>query len=341
MPVITDPQIQMIKNFITTHHIFVIAGHKEPDGDCISSSLVMAKILTTLQKPFQLISAGPFKRPEIKIYEKQFAHEITLPASTSVKIGLIIVDCGEIKRLGEIFPDNKLPAQITDSDILILDHHKTSVDVNEGKHTCCIVYPDAPATAYLVQDLYEKLIGKTDKDTAELLFFGLATDTGYFRFLNENSADIFRSAARLIDSGVTPRVIYDKMTSGKPYNTRKLLGLMLDHAQRYFNGRLVITYETMEDTHKYGQEGRDSDSLYQLLLTAADVEAVVFIRQETDSSCTMGFRSKDDIDVSVIAAFFGGGGHKNASGCSTPGTIETLTQQIQKQFEKIFVPKNL
>ena len=110
---------------------------------------------------------------------------------------------------------------------------------------------------------------------------------------------------------------------------------MLNHAEKYLNGRLIVTYETLEDTKKYGQDGRDSDLLYSSLLSVKDVEAVVFVRQETDSTCTAGFRSRDSIDVSAIAAKFGGGGHKNASGLSTEGKLDTLIPAIVKEFARV------
>ena len=125
------------------------------------------------------------------------------------------------------------------------------------------------------------------------------------------------------------------MNSGKPFSTRKLLGIMLSRAEQYFNGKLIVTYETLEDTNLYGKEGRDSDSLYQLLLSVDEVQAVLFVRQDTDKTCTAGFRSKDVIDVSAIAAKFGGGGHKNAAGLSTEGTLDTLLPKIISEFEKV------
>ena len=90
-----------------------------------------------------------------------------------------------------------------------------------------------------------------------------------------------------------------------------------------------------EDTKKWGQEGRDTDALYSTLLCIEGVEAVVFLRQETETNCTGGLRSKDKVDVSAVAAKFGGGGHKNASGLSTQGKIETLIPAIVKEFARI------
>ena len=327
MKEIQENNIQEFKDFISNHQYFYVIGHKEPDGDCIASCLGIADILKKSNKEYKLLSAGPFKRPEIKKFEKQFSNKTDFLDNKDRKnTGFIILDCSELSRLGEIDGD------LSDLDIFVIDHHKTS---NLPENAKGFIDPEAPACAYLVQIFYEKILGKIPLKLANILFFGLSTDTGYFRFLSQDSAEVFMAAARLVSYGVEPRMIYNEINSGKPYSTRQLLGVLLSKAERYLDGKLVITYETLEDTKKYGSEGRDSDALYQLLLSSQDVEAAVFLRQDTISTCTGGFRSVDKIDVSQVAAKFGGGGHKNASGMSTDGKIENLIPLIVKEFAKI------
>ncbi len=325
MKLITDEQTEKFKQFLNNHDFFYIVGHKDPDGDCVYSCLSMAELLKTQKKQYQLLNAGPFKRTEIKDKASLFTDTPTFLSEPERKqTGLIILDCSELNRLGEIEGD------LTGLDTFIVDHHKTAEATDNS-----IIDPTTPAVCLIVQQLYEKIAGKLSQTVANYLFFGMSTDTGYFRFLDTQGAEVFKAAARLVEAGVNPRKIYDEMTGGKPYNTRKLLGVLLAKAERYHNGKLVITYETMEDTKKYGQEGRDSDLLYSSLLSAAGVEAVVFLRQETEFSCTGGLRSRDDVDVSAIAAKFGGGGHKNASGMSVEGKVEKLIPQICAEFGKV------
>lgn len=325
MSIIAEEKISNLKNFIDSHDNFYIIGHKEPDGDCISSSLGIAEILKKFNKKYQLLSAGPFKRPEIKQFEKQFT-KFPKKNFNKENSAVIIVDCSEIERIGE-----EIAPIIKDYDKFIIDHHKTSDIDNEFS----IIYPYAPATAYLVQLIYESFFEKIDSEIGKILFFGICTDTGFFRFLDADSSDVFYAISRLVSKGANPRETYSEINSGKPFSTRKLLGLMLTHSEQYFDGKLIVTYETLDDTKKFGKDGRDSDSLYQLLLSVDGVQAVLFVRQDTDKTCTAGFRSKDAIDVSSIAAKFGGGGHKNAAGLSTEGTIDTLLPQIIKEFEKV------
>jgi phosphoesterase RecJ-like protein len=114
------------------------------------------------------------------------------------------------------------------------------------------------------------------------------------------------------------------------------MGILLARVESFFDGRLLLSFEQYEETRRFGLEGRDSDSLYQLLQSVAGVEAIVIIRQETPDNCTVGFRSRNAVDVAVIAAGFGGGGHKNAAGVSIGGTIEELRPKILAAFEKVF-----
>ena len=329
MSIITQQDSDSLKEFIQIHDSFIIIGHKEPDGDCIASCLGLAAILDYFKKPYQLISAGPFKRNEIKKYESKFTDKVEFMDTLERKqTGLLITDCSEISRLGDIDFD------FIGLDTFVIDHHKTSGLENNAKG---YINGEAPAAAFLVQLFYEALIGPLPKSLAEIIFFGICTDTGFFRFLNvsEEATEVFNAAARLNTYGAEPRKTYNDINNGKPWNTRKLLGVLLSRAERHLNGRLIITYETLEDTHKLGTEGRDSDSLYQLLLSTKGIEAAVFLRQDTPSTCTGGFRSIDKVDVSIIASKFGGGGHKNASGMSCEGTIETLIPSIVKEFARI------
>ena len=307
MQIISDEKINEFYTFLSSHDFFYVISHKDPDGDAIFSSLGMKDILEAKGLSYQLLSAGPFKRPEIRNKAKFFSNQ------------MIFLSEPERKKAG-----------LKNLDTFTIDHHKTAATSEN-----CIIDSTSPATAALVQQIYEKLIGKLPKQTAEYLFFGLSTDTGYFRFLNTDSAEVFRQAARLVESGADPRRTYDEMTGGKPYTTRKLLGIMLDRVERRYNNKLAVTYETMEDTKKWGQEGRDSDALYSLLLSVDGVEAVLFVRQDTELTCTCGFRSRDKIDVSAIAAKFGGGGHKNAAGLSIDGKIPDVLEKICAEFKKV------
>ena len=108
-----------LKAFIDNHNFFFIAGHKEPDGDCITSCLGIAAILDYFGKTYQLLSAGPFKRNEVMRWQDKFSDTMEFQDESERKqSGLFIADCSEIIRLGEIDGDLK------GLDTFVIDHHK-------------------------------------------------------------------------------------------------------------------------------------------------------------------------------------------------------------------------
>ena len=325
--IVTDQQAQNFEKFINSYDFFFISGHKDPDGDSISSALGVAEILKAKGKHYQLISVGPFKKTEIKKFEKLFISELPKRLLSKPNAALIQVDCSEINRIGNGFCD-----LLKDYPTFIIDHHKTA----EATLDNSIIYADSPAAVFLIQQLYEKLVGKPDKKLAEILFFGICTDTGFFKFLGENTSPVFDGVSRLVSYGANPRKTYSDISSGKPFSTRQLFATVLARTKQYCKGKLLVTYETLEDTQKLGKNGRDTDALYDMLLSTEGAKATIFLRQESETNCTVGFRSKDDIDVSVIAAKFGGGGHKNASGLSIEGKIEDIAPKIIAEFESVF-----
>ncbi|MDR2898191.1 MAG: bifunctional oligoribonuclease/PAP phosphatase NrnA [Spirochaetaceae bacterium] len=326
MIVIDEKKKEKLLAFIDAHSAFIIAGHKEPDGDSITSSLAMLSLVKRLGKKGAAISEGPFRRPEVRKYEQLFEKTWSFPPEEGIP-GVFIVDCSANDRLG----DSIVP-QLEGLPRFIIDHHKTSLCNDEN----CIILPEAPATAYLIQMVFELLNQEIDAEVAKMLFFGLATDTGFFRFVEAGHGDVFEAAGRLITKGASPRLTQSAMSGNKSFASRKLLGRLMDRAELHYDGRLAFTWETLEDTEMVGKGERDSDMLYQLLLGVSTIEVIVFVRQDTQTTCTAGLRSRDLIEVRGVASAFGGGGHRNASGLSTEGTIETLGPQLIEAFEPLF-----
>ena len=312
-------------DFFQRYDAYILASHKEPDGDSISSTLALGSWLNRMGKKTILLSAGPFKRPEIQEYEPLFIPNISttaVPENTAV----VILDCSGIERIGdaaqglEIFP------------MAVIDHHAT----NEHSGDLAYVDGSVPATTVLVQNIIETFGNSLSRDEAEMLLFGLCTDTGFFRHLDERSAETFAFASRLIAAGANPKRVFAHMNGGKSWGSRMLISRILSRMRPYYDGKLIVSWESKEDTDEYGLEGRDSDSLYQLIQSIRGVEAIVIVRQETEDRCSVGFRSLNKIDVSIVAASFGGGGHRQASGLSIEGKIEDLIPRFIEAFKPQF-----
>ena len=150
MKTITQEKFDAFKSFVENHDYFYIAGHKEPDGDCVASSIGISKIIEHFKKPYVLLNAGPFKRIEIRKYADFFTDKMDFQTNEErKKTGLIICDCSEISRIGDIEGD------LNGFDTFIIDHHKTA-EIPEGAEA--IIDSTCPAASILVQFLYENLV---------------------------------------------------------------------------------------------------------------------------------------------------------------------------------------
>jgi len=315
--------------FIKTGSNFIIIGHKEPDGDCVSSQLALRNVLSRMGKTAIACSAGPFKRVEIKEYSELFTD---IPPEINKKdTKIIIVDCSGKERIGDLYE------AIKEFPCAIIDHHAAVTHSQSSNEAPVYVDSAAPACSVLIYKVIDALGFELNEEEASLLLFGICTDTGFFRHLTENHAVIFEYIAKLISYGASPKKTFYKTNGGKTLSSRILLGNILSRTESFFDGKLLLSYETLEESENFGFEGRDSDSLNQLLLTVKNVEAVVIIRQELADNCTVSFRSLDKIDVSKIAASFGGGGHKNASGLSMRGEISFVKEKVLEAFKNIFI----
>ena len=99
--------------------------------------------------------------------------------------------------------------------------------------------------------------------------------------------------------------------------------VMLNRMKMACGGRLVWTAVTRDDMTRYNCFEEDVDGLVNFPLTISGVDVAVFFRELENGSFRVSLRSKNSIDVSEIAGAFGGGGHRNASGCTISGPLET------------------
>lgn len=331
-----------IVEFLDEYSSYLVLGHKEPDGDCVASQLVLASYLGKKGKRTALLSAGPFTRTEIAPFASRFEDKLP-PWASEPGVAAVILDCSSIARTG---PLGDAIAVRMDSGlaVAVIDHHASRDSVAEAKagmpgvpeSILRCIDPTAPAVAFMIQGILEIASYEMNAQEAELLFFGLCTDTGFFRHLDVGSSSVFEAAARLIASGASPKQAFDAMNGGKPFASRKLMGELLARAETSYDGRLIMTWMDLQDQERYGLVGRDSDMLYQLLLTVEGMEVAVVVRQECQTNCTVGFRSRQNIDVASIAASFGGGGHRLAAGLFIEGRVEEIVKRIQSAFAPVF-----
>jgi phosphoesterase RecJ-like protein len=315
--------------FFQTYENFIILGHKEPDADCISSQVVLARFLEKKGKKTCLLNEGPFNRPEIASMESFFqdkAPENWLKGAEREKTAVCVVDCSTLDRVG------KTGEALASLPICMLDHHSAGEKFGQVE----IVDARVPSTTLIIQTVGEWLGVEMTREEAQWLFLGFATDTGFFRYLGEGSAPWVAQVSRLLEYGVSPRDLYAQIVYNKNFSFLGFVSLMLSRTKSYVNHQILTTYEVKEE-RQAGYASGDSDFIYQMLMMVESVEVLVFMKEnQKENKITVSLRSKKTVDVGDFALrYYEGGGHKYAAGFAVVGqTIEALEGEIVERLKK-------
>lgn len=311
-------------DFLTAHKTYYFVAHIEPDGDCLAAALGLGMFLNRAHgKLVRYFDAGPFDRREVQHLAPQF-HRRLDPATRAEDPdpAVVIVDCSGPDRVGPVAED------LVGLPTAVIDHHATGEPFGDIQ----FVDTSAAATCYLVQLIIEEMGETPTQDEAEILLFGIATDTGYFRHTEAGAAGLFTAVSRLLLAGASPKLAHQQMFGGYKLASRFLLARLINRARVLEDGAAIVTWETLSDVEEFGRGSRDSDTLYELLFAVDGVRMIGLIREEPDGKCAGSLRSIDTIDVSKVALVFGGGGHRRAAGFTISGQVDAIRDQVVDEF---------
>jgi phosphoesterase RecJ-like protein len=314
----TLPELLQIVETIRSRARFVLSSHARPDGDSIGSQLAMAFALREFGKEAVVVNSDPAPGPLQQfpgVGDIVIARRVERAADAA-----IIMECGDLARTGVEGLDRFL--------LINIDHHPG----NTAYGAINWFDPDAAACGEMVYDIVRALGVPLTVDIATHIYLAILTDTGSFHYSNI-SPRTFDICRETLDAGVDPvrvaRNVYDSNNMGR----LKLFGAVLSAMQIDRTGRIAIVYLDHEMARAAGGTYEDTEGLINLPLTVKEIQAVVFFKQIEGDNYRVSMRSKADVDVSAVAKEFGGGGHKNAAGCTVTSPIDALQKLFIEKLE--------
>ena len=297
----------------------LITGHINPDGDALGASLCL-KILLDKENidadiDFDITNKLPSNLDHLP-YEL-----ISNNIKTSYET-VFVFDCGNPSRLGK-YEDLILDA----SNIIVIDHH-----INPTFGTVQIVDSEAASTT---QVLYRQLIHEgyiIDKSMANCLLTGLITDTGRFQYPNTTS-EVFNIASELLKLGADLALISENIYGSIEFNALKLQSEIINRI--VFEKELEFTYSTVyqEDYKKHDIDAEETDFLIDVVRLVKDANIALLLKEQPDGSYKGSLRSRNNFNVQELASLFDGGGHKAASGFSSPLSEEEIIDKIKNAIK--------
>lgn len=312
-------RIREIVDAIHSRQRFVISSHARPDGDSIGSQLAMGYALRALGKDVTIVNkdAAPMTlMPFPGVDTIEVADHVSGDFDAA-----IIMECSDLQRPGVGGLDQFF--------LINIDHHPG----NTGYGQINWFDASAAACAEMVFDLILALGVPLTVEMATHVYLAILTDTGSFHYSNI-SPRTFDICRQTLDAGVDPvltaRYVFDSNHMGR----LKLLGAVLNGMTVDSTGRIAALVVDRVMTQATGGTYEDADGLVNIPLTVKDIVAVVFFKQADGDQYRVSLRSKGDIDIGSVAKQFGGGGHKNASGCTVRGDIDELRERFVEKVQR-------
>ncbi len=295
----------------------LVIGHVMPDGDAVSSVSGLTMILNRIgvhavgciadEVPWYFCSlpgAGEIVRP-VQLQGKAFDTTITVDASDLARIG----DATDLLQEG--MPD------------IMLDHHATNVGFGRLNHCD----PHCAATAMIVQAIAERLV-TIDRELAQSLLLGIATDTGFFRHANTDEK-VLLSAAQLVGLGARIQPIATAALEHRSLSSIKLLAAMLNTIQVVEEGRLAYGQVNASMLEETGCTEEDTVGFVAEIHALHGVEVAILFIEASTGQVHVSLRSKSYVDVGRVATALGGGGHPRAAGCTLrPEHLEQVIDHV-------------
>jgi bifunctional oligoribonuclease and PAP phosphatase NrnA len=294
---------------------FVLSSHVRPDGDAVGSQLAMAFALWQLGKEVRLVNHDAPPTPMMVfpgVPKIEIASRIDDPGDA-----VIVMECGELSRTGVEGFERGF--------VINIDHHLG----NSGYGTLNWFDSSAAACGEMVFDLVRELGVELTSEIATHVYIAILTDTGSFRWSNitPRTFDICRQC---VEAGIDPAAIAGAIFDSNSLGRLKLFGAVLSKMELDASGHVATVYVDQKLAKDCGGTYEDTEGIVNLPLTVKDIEAVAFFKEAGPDDWRVSMRSKGEVDVNAIAKRFGGGGHKNASGCNASGKFEDLKLLFQR-----------
>jgi len=294
---------------------FVLTSHARPDGDAVGSVLACCEILRQMGKSADVIlhDGVPGIYQPLPFAERVLKGE----AINGGYEAAILLECDSVQRTRLMGLERHF--------LINIDHHLS------GRPFANInwIDPSACATAELVYQLAREAGVRITPEIATCLYTAVLTDTGAFCFAGTNHRT-FALAQELVTCGADPVRVAQSVYFSNPESKMLLLGAALSNLRR--DGSLSWMHISNDDMQRAGAIEEDCEGLVNYALSIAGVEVAVFFRELPGGRFRVSLRSKGAVDVSKIAAQFGGGGHECASGCSVDGPLASAVELIVSQI---------
>ena len=321
------------KSLIAASKRILISGHLSPDGDSLGSMIALARLLRAAGKEaYATADLNALGKPG---FLEGVADIIPIRKLKSARrrIGgafdlFIAVDCSAFSRMpGEVESVAK------GLKCLCIDHHVT----NDGSFgDVQIVDPNASSAGEIVWRFAKWMEWKLDRAIAEALWVAMITDSGRFAY-ESTSPRTLRAAGDLLKYGVRTAFINDIIYGTFSRKAIELKRIAWRSLHVWKNRKVAEVTLTRDDFRSVRGTKAEAEDIIEIPRSVAKNEIALFFYQIPDRTKEIrcSIRTRGEWDATVLAAKFGGGGHRKAAGCTIKASIGTAKRQMRAAVKEL------
>lgn len=301
--------LQEVCDFLKSHNDYLILTHASPDGDTLGSGFALMQILIALGKNAKVLCPDGIP--------PKFEFLVKTPVVDFKEQTIIAVDIADPKLLGMACE------QYEDKVELCIDHHVSNIKYSKS----LFLDSTSAAACEIIYTIAIALGVEINKDIANALYTGIATDTGCFKYSN-TTAKTHSITAKLFEAQIDATEINRAMFETISCARLEIERMALETIDFRFNGKCAIISITADMIEKTKCDKSDLEGVTAMARTIEGVVVGVTLRENQRGKVKVSVRTHDPIDACAICSNLGGGGHPRASGCEIVGDIEHAKQEI-------------
>ncbi len=309
-----------VEEFLSGIHSMGIAGHIRPDGDAVGAVMALYLYVRTYHPEIEVDAYLDHPRPVFGYLDGMC--DVRMSETEPDKVYDLFVTCDVSARdrlsVGAGLFDK---ARRT----VCIDHHVSNSGFADVNH----VRGDIGSCSEVLYGLMDP--DRVTRPIATALYTGMIHDTGVFQY-SSTTPETMRIAAKLMETGFPFSRIIDDSFYRKTYIQNQVMGRVLAESIMLMDGQVIVGYMRRRDMIFYGVTGQDMDGIVNQLRLTAGIEVAVFLYELETQFYKVSLRSNGLVDVSVVASYFGGGGHERAAGCDLAGSVYDVINNVTEQI---------
>ncbi len=338
----TNTTLEKIAAWLGEKRSVVLLTHAKPDGDAMGSTLGLARAINLARGTSGAAATaecwycGPMPSWWHVLARSTKVREVepgVAPAFNLDPEAVVVCDTGSWGQLDSYAEWVRARTERA----CVIDHHAHGDADVAGMR---FIDTSAAAVCQTMAELCRLVlglgsVGGLPLEVAEPLYFGIATDTGWFRHGNV-SPDVFRTAAGLLEAGVDHERLYNESEMNDRPARLRLLGRALASLEYHNNETIALMSLTVKDFDETGSAPGDSGGFVDVARGVKKVRVSAILTEveahsEDGPVTKISLRSKggdDAVDVNLVAQKLGGGGHARAAGARVKGSLDEVKAKL-------------